>query len=118
MLLTFLRKQPRPFWGPINPRLDLLWAFLSPPQSRGWVCPAVSMQPDGYTQGVGNTGEGLGPFAGSFPGEGNAGLGASLGLSMLTAAEVAQKRIFPNYLYFRSEERREMRREKEKKRRK
>lgn len=61
------------------------------------------MQLAGYPQGAGNTGRGLGPSAGSFPGEGSTGLGASLGLVVAAATEAAQKMIFPNYLHFRNE---------------
>jgi len=81
------------------------------PLSHGWVCPVVSTQPDKYPQRVGNTGGSLGPSAGSFPSKGNTGLGASLGLAVPAAAEVAQEMIFPNYLHFRNEEKRKMRRE-------
>lgn len=59
-----------------------------------------------------------GPSAGFFPGKGSMGLGPPSGLLVLAAAEIAQKRIFPNYLYFRNEKGREMRREKKKESRK
>lgn len=64
---------------------------------------------------MGSVGGGLGSSAGSFPSEGSTGLGAPSGLLVLAAAEVAQKRIFPNYLHFRNQKGREMRREKKKK---
>lgn len=64
----------------------------------------VLTQPDGYPQGAREGGPG--PSA-----EGTTRLGASLEMSLLAAAEVAQKRIFPNCLCFRNKEGREMRRQ-------